>query len=52
MHFHACHLADGSSAYRRLSSVELSLLRAAQQRTYADPVHSVAFEKMVAALAR
>ncbi|GAB2869253.1 hypothetical protein GCM10027277_43010 [Pseudoduganella ginsengisoli] len=52
MHFHACHLADGSSAHRRLSSMELSLLRAAQQRTYADPVHSVVFEKMVAALAR
>ncbi len=52
MHFHACHLADGSSAHRRLSSMELSLLRAAQQRQFAEPVHSVAFEKMVAALAR
>lgn len=52
MHFHACHLAEGSSTHRRLSSMELSLLRSAQQRQYADPVHSVAFEKMVAALAR
>jgi len=52
MHFHACHLADGSSMHRRLSSIELSLLRAQQQRQFAEPVHSVAFEKMVAALAR
>lgn len=52
LHFHACHLADGSSMHRRLSSIELSLLRAQQQRQFAEPVHSVAFEKMVAALAR
>lgn len=51
-HFHACHLADGSIAHRRLSSVELTLLRQEQQRAYAEPVHSVAFERMVAALAR
>jgi hypothetical protein len=51
-HFHACHLSDGSVAHRRLSSVELTLLRQEQQRAYAEPVHSVAFERMVAALAR
>jgi hypothetical protein len=54
MHFHACHIAERSSAHRRLSSAEVARLRASDflaRQHVPQPGQYASFERIVAALA-